>query len=42
MLEEGSGGVSRQVAEHEAAVCQVTKKANGTLAYIRNGAASRR
>jgi len=38
---KGPGGVGRQPAEHEPAVCPVAKKANSLLAWIRNGVASR-
>jgi len=37
---KGPWGVGRQPAEHEPAVAQVAKKANGILAWIRNSVAS--
>ncbi|RMC06924.1 hypothetical protein DUI87_16375 [Hirundo rustica rustica] len=39
--EERDLGALVTAAEHEPAVCQVAKKANGILAWIRNGVASR-
>ncbi|RMC11898.1 hypothetical protein DUI87_11025 [Hirundo rustica rustica] len=39
--EERDLGVLVPAAEHEPAVCQVAKRANGILAWIRNGVASR-